>query len=234
MTKRPDDPNREPARPATSTKNPRRRARSSTRTTTPARRAAARRNGRHGHGPTTSAGKARSSQNALRHGLTSPRVILPGDDPKVYATFRDRLWRDLAPQGALQTFFAALAIVAMWKAQLADRIETGARLPRRCATNKPCRRGSRPTASPTTPASAWSIHRSRARRGQPSRGSRGRGARGRSAGRRGHPRCQGAQHTRNDRAVQDDPDTHRVPRPARTTAAPSRGGRREGAGPGGR
>ena len=126
MTKRSDDTNRDPARPETSVKNPRPRARSSKRVTTTARREAARRNGRQSRGPMTPAGKARSSRNAIRHNLTSARATLPGDDPKVYEKFRHDLRQELAPDGALQDCLAELAIVSMWKAELADRIDTGA------------------------------------------------------------------------------------------------------------
>jgi hypothetical protein len=40
-------------------------------------------------GPVTDAGKAVSSQNSLKHGLTSQTVLLPGEDEAAYRQLRD-------------------------------------------------------------------------------------------------------------------------------------------------
>src|SRR4051794_33620317 len=52
--------------------------------TSDARIAANRRNAQHSTGPRTAAGKARSSQNPTKHGLTSARICLPGEDTQAY------------------------------------------------------------------------------------------------------------------------------------------------------
>jgi hypothetical protein len=52
---------------------------------TPAQAIASRANGARSHGPVTEEGKAKSSQNALRHGMRSTAVVLPGEDPEQYA-----------------------------------------------------------------------------------------------------------------------------------------------------
>ncbi len=60
--------------------------------TTPARQAASRENSRFSTGPVTDAGKHTVSHNALTHGLTSARVVLPNEDPAEYEAFA----RDIA------------------------------------------------------------------------------------------------------------------------------------------
>src|ERR1700693_1905973 len=41
-------------------------------------------NAQHSTGPRTDAGKQRSSQNALRHGLTARSAVIPSEDPADY------------------------------------------------------------------------------------------------------------------------------------------------------
>ena len=48
---------------------------------TPAQAAASRANGSLSQGPVTQEGKVASSQNAVRHGLRSAAVLIPGEDP---------------------------------------------------------------------------------------------------------------------------------------------------------
>jgi hypothetical protein len=66
-------------------------------------------------GPRTPAGKARSSMNALAHGLTAKTPLLPGEDA---GEFRRLVWgvvEDLAPVGPVQTELAHRAAVLMWR-----------------------------------------------------------------------------------------------------------------------
>ncbi|HXP84280.1 MAG TPA: hypothetical protein VN841_06150 [Bryobacteraceae bacterium] len=51
---------------------------------TPAQATASRANGALSHGPITEEGKAKSSQNALSHGMRSTAVVLPGEDPEKF------------------------------------------------------------------------------------------------------------------------------------------------------
>jgi hypothetical protein len=46
----------------------------------PARAAASRQNGARSRGPKTAEGKARSAQNALKHGLCARRFVVLGDE----------------------------------------------------------------------------------------------------------------------------------------------------------
>ena len=49
---------------------------------------------KHSHkstGPRTASGKAASSQNALRHGLASGTILIPGEDPEQLAALQQAL-----------------------------------------------------------------------------------------------------------------------------------------------
>ena len=46
-------------------------------------------NASHSTGPKSPEGKARSSRNALRHGLTAEVLALPGDDPRDIQELKD-------------------------------------------------------------------------------------------------------------------------------------------------
>src|SRR5918996_876265 len=75
-------------------------------------------------GPRTAAGKARSAQNALKHGMRAQKyVVLPEEDAHEFAALEAALIEELAPVGALQTVLARRAAVAAWRLARADRIE---------------------------------------------------------------------------------------------------------------
>jgi len=89
-----------------------------------ARALASRRNGSRSQGPRTAAGKARSAQNALRHGLRARRMVLLDDeDPAEFAAFAASLRDELAPHGVLQADLVARIVSAAWRARRADRLE---------------------------------------------------------------------------------------------------------------
>ena len=85
-----------------------------------------RRNAQASTGPATEAGKAASSMNALRHGLTAARaVVLPARrGRRAFEALRRELMADLAPEGALQCQLADRACVLMWRLSRAARLET--------------------------------------------------------------------------------------------------------------
>ena len=69
-----------------------------------ARAEASRRNGARSRGPKTARGKARSAQNALRHGMRALKyVVLPDEDAVEFQALEAALVDELAPVGALQT-----------------------------------------------------------------------------------------------------------------------------------
>jgi hypothetical protein len=90
-----------------------------------ARAEASRRNGAKSRGPKTPEGKARSAQNALKHGMRAQKyVVLPEEDADQFAGLEAALVEELAPVGALQTVLARRVAVAAWRLARADRIET--------------------------------------------------------------------------------------------------------------
>jgi hypothetical protein len=79
------------------------------------RLAANRANARRSTGPRTRGGKAAAARNALVHGLTARSPLLPGEDPKVYRRFGQRLFDELRPRGAMQEELAAEVVNLSWK-----------------------------------------------------------------------------------------------------------------------
>jgi hypothetical protein len=89
-----------------------------------ARAEASRRNGAKSRGPKTPEGKARSAQNALKHGLRAQKyVVLPEEDAHEFADLEAAMIEELAPVGVLQTVLARRVAVAAWRLARADRIE---------------------------------------------------------------------------------------------------------------
>jgi hypothetical protein len=91
----------------------------------PARAAASRRNGAKSRGPRTSEGKARSSQNALRHGLCAQKhLLLDDEDAQAFAALEAAVLEELAPEGVVQRLLAGRIVRAAWRLERAERIET--------------------------------------------------------------------------------------------------------------
>jgi hypothetical protein len=91
-------------------------------TTISARALASRKNGARSRGPKTAAGKARSSRNALKHGLCAQKVlVLAEEDAAAFCTLETALFEELAPAGPLQTVLAQRVVSAAWRLLRADR-----------------------------------------------------------------------------------------------------------------
>jgi hypothetical protein len=75
-------------------------------------------------GPTTDAGKERSSQNAFRHGLTSSKIVLPGEDPAEYDAFRADILEQYQPANATEQILAEELSAAGWRLNRARAVET--------------------------------------------------------------------------------------------------------------
>ena len=89
-----------------------------------ARAQASRSNGARSRGPRTADGKARSAQNALKHGLPAQKfVVLPEEDAQAYEAHQAALLGELAPEGTLQTLLARRVVAAAWRLERAERME---------------------------------------------------------------------------------------------------------------
>jgi hypothetical protein len=89
-----------------------------------ARAEASRINGAKSSGPKTPEGKARSAQNALKHGFRAQKhIVLPGEDAGAFQALEAALIEELAPEGALQSVLAQRIVAAAWRLSRAERLE---------------------------------------------------------------------------------------------------------------
>jgi hypothetical protein len=80
-----------------------------------ARAAASRKNGAKSRGPKTPEGKARSAQNALKHGLRAQKyVVLPDEDAAAFEALEAALMEELAPEGALHLAARSAGVWRAW------------------------------------------------------------------------------------------------------------------------
>src|SRR5271170_8172838 len=91
----------------------------------PAQYAANRLNAEKSHGPTSAPGKARSSMNALRHGLTARVVVLPSEDMDAYQAFSKEIADSLDPQTPVERQFAQTVADNQWRINRIRSIEDG-------------------------------------------------------------------------------------------------------------
>ena len=89
-----------------------------------ARAEASRRSGAKSRGPKTPQGKARSAQNALKHGMRAQNhVLLPQEDAAEFEALQTAILAELAPVGALEAVLARRVAVAVRRLERADRLE---------------------------------------------------------------------------------------------------------------
>ena len=74
-------------------------------------------------GPRTPRGKAKSSLNAVTHGLTAQSSVLPGEDPDQLEALSNSLMRQLKPRGMVQRLMAERVVSLAWKLRRAARAE---------------------------------------------------------------------------------------------------------------
>ncbi len=84
-----------------------------------------RRNAQKSTGPRSAAGKARSSQNARRHGLLSREILLVGENIDDLAAMIVGFEQDFKPVGALEEFLLEELVSLAWRLRRFCRVETG-------------------------------------------------------------------------------------------------------------
>src|SRR5688572_7762519 len=81
----------------------------------PGRAAANRANARKSTGPRTAEGKAKSSMNAVKHGLTAQSAVLPGESREELEALARSVHAQLKPAGAIQRILAERVVSVAWK-----------------------------------------------------------------------------------------------------------------------
>ncbi len=77
-------------------------------------------------GPRTAAGKARVSLNALTHGISSTRPVLPGENNLDWEKHRKDISDALAPLGRVETVLAERVASALWRLRRVTAYEEAA------------------------------------------------------------------------------------------------------------
>ena len=95
----------------------------STATLTLTRAEAARINGAKSKGPVTLEGRARSSQNAIRHGLSAQAVVLHGEEPADFDQLRDSYMQTFRPANQAETDLVEALAAARWRLRRMPMLE---------------------------------------------------------------------------------------------------------------
>ncbi len=88
------------------------------------RRQINRANSQHSTGPTTEAGKKKSSLNALRHGLTGQIVVMPTEDLEAYQAHLKSFTDEYNPKGATEANLAQALADTSWRLNRVAALET--------------------------------------------------------------------------------------------------------------
>ncbi len=88
------------------------------------RRRANGRNAQHSTGPRTAGGKARSSQNSLRHGLFARRLVVAGESAAEFAAFAAEVRAGYAPRGMDERVLVERIVADLWRLQRISGIES--------------------------------------------------------------------------------------------------------------
>jgi hypothetical protein len=91
--------------------------------TTEKQAAANRENAKLSTGPKTEKGRERSKMNALKHGLTAKAVVISAERAEDYEVFRDAMFEDCAPVGALECLLVERLVICAWRLRRAVRKE---------------------------------------------------------------------------------------------------------------
>jgi hypothetical protein len=89
----------------------------------PQKQAAQIANAQKSHGATTEAGRARSSQNSIRHSLCSKKYFIVPEDRPEFDIYYNDLLAALAPEGAAESLLAEAIIMDEWRLTRARQAE---------------------------------------------------------------------------------------------------------------
>ncbi len=96
----------------------------------PSKSQSARANGAKSHGPSTDAGRLRSSQNALKHGFSAQTLVLPSEDPAEFHQLLAAYLDDFHPNGPAELNLVHQMVAAKWRldrlALIENQLFTGA------------------------------------------------------------------------------------------------------------
>jgi hypothetical protein len=84
-----------------------------------------RRNALKSTGPKTPEGKAAVRLNALKHGLLSEEILLPGEDEEALRKLAESLRAELQPVGELENLLVDRIITLTWRLRRLGRVEAG-------------------------------------------------------------------------------------------------------------
>ena len=90
----------------------------------PSKSESARINGAKSHGPTTEAGRRRSSQNALKHGFSAQTIVLPTEDTSEFNQLLADYTNHLQPDGPIELDLVHQMVAAKWRLRRLSTIET--------------------------------------------------------------------------------------------------------------
>jgi hypothetical protein len=80
-------------------------------------------NAQHSTGPTSEEGKAKSSRNATRHGLTGKQVVINGESHEAYEALRQDLIASYKPVNAAEAMLVEEIAQGFWRLQRARALE---------------------------------------------------------------------------------------------------------------
>ena len=89
----------------------------------PQKQAAQIANAQKSRGATTDAGRARSSQNSIRHSLCSKKYFIAPEDRPEFDIYYNDLIATLAPEGATESLLAEAIILDAWRLTRARLVE---------------------------------------------------------------------------------------------------------------
>lgn len=81
-------------------------------------------NAQHSTGPRSAEGKAASSANSFRHGLTSRQIVLPQEDAREFESVRQSMLTSNRPANAIETALVDEMAQSWWRRQRALAAET--------------------------------------------------------------------------------------------------------------